>query len=185
MVTRASRRAGLGSRRGVGGGLVAALSVAVVVAVVFLAEARAVAVEDDTKDETPQLWEPDQAVAFLLGAPGSAHDAGNEAERAWDGAGNEAERAWDGALGGGITRALFGTYRVVLSSQDLPVCGFTPSCSRFSQRAIDRCGLIQGALLSLDRLLRDHPLALPFYPRAADGRHMRDDPDRYCLTAPE
>ena len=132
------------------------------------------AAEDDTKDGTPQLWEPDQAVAFLLGAPGSAHDADNEAGR-----------AWDGALGGGITRALFGTYRFVLSSQDLPVCGFTPSCSRFSQRAIARCGPLQGALLSLDRLLRDHPFALPFYPRAADGHHMRDDPDRYCLTAPE
>ena len=143
------------------------------VAVVCAAPGRAVAAEDETKDETPQLWEPDQAVAFLLGAPGSAHDAGDEGAR-----------PWDGALGAGITRALFGTYRVVLSSQDLPVCGFTPSCSRFSQRAIDRCGLLQGALLSLDRLLRDHPLALPFYPRAADG-HMKDDPDRYCLTAPE
>ncbi len=164
---------GLGWRRGAGAGLVAAVSVAVVVAVVFVAEARVVAAEDGTKDETPQLWEPDQAVAFLLGAPGPARDAGDEGAR-----------AWDGALGAGITRALFGTYRVVLSSQDLPVCGFTPSCSRFSQRAIDRCGPLQGALLSLDRLLRDHPLALPFYPRAADG-HMKDDPDRYCLTAPE
>ena len=98
--------------------------------------------------------------------------------------GRRGSAPWDGALGAGITRALFGTYRVVLSSQDLPVCGFTPSCSRFSERAIDRCGPLQGALLSLDRLLRDHPLALPFYPRAADG-HMKDDPDRYCLTAPE
>ena len=143
------------------------------VAVVSVAPGRAVAAEDDAKDETPQLWEPEQAVAFLLGSPGSAHQAGDEGAP-----------AWDGALGAGITRALFGTYRVVLSSQDLPVCGFTPSCSRFSQRAIDRCGPLQGALLSLDRLLRDHPLALPFYPRAADG-HMKDDPDRYCLTAPE
>jgi putative component of membrane protein insertase Oxa1/YidC/SpoIIIJ protein YidD len=149
------------------------VSVAVVVAVVFVAERRAMAAEDEAKDETPQLWQPDQAVAFLLAAPGSAHAAGDEGAH-----------AWDGALGAGITRALFGTYRVVLSSQDLPVCGFTPSCSRFSQQAIDRCGPLQGALLSLDRLLRDHPLALPFYPRAADG-HMRDDPERYCLTAPE
>jgi putative component of membrane protein insertase Oxa1/YidC/SpoIIIJ protein YidD len=174
MVTGGFSRAGLGPRRGAGVGLVAAVfvaavSVAAVPALVCAAPGRAVAAED----ETPQLWEPDQAVAFLLGAPRSVHDGGDEGAR-----------PWDGALGAGITRALFGTYRVVLSSQDLPVCGFTPSCSRFAERAIDRCGPFEGALLSLDRLLRDHPLALPFYPRAADG-HMKDDPDRYCLTAPE
>jgi hypothetical protein len=151
--------------------VVAAVSLAVVCAT----PRRAVAAQsqEGQEDETPQLWEPEQAVAFLLGAPGSTRDPGDERAR-----------PWDGALGAGINRAFFGSYRLVLSSQDLPVCGFTPSCSRFSERAIDHCGPLQGALLSLDRLLRDHPLALPFYPRAADG-HLKDDPDRYCLTAPE
>jgi putative component of membrane protein insertase Oxa1/YidC/SpoIIIJ protein YidD len=167
MVTRASVRGRPGSWPA-GVALVAAISLAVVT-VVVAAPYEAMAAED----ETPQLWEPEQAVAFLLAAPRSMPTSAD------DGA-----EVWDGALGAGITRALFGTYRVVLSSQDLPVCGFTPSCSRFSQRVIDRCGVVQGALLSLDRLLRDHPLALSFYPRAADG-HMKDDPDRYCLTAPE
>ncbi len=126
------------------------------------------------EDETPQLWQPDQAVAFLLGAPRVA--------RAGDG---EAARPWNGALGAGVTRALFGTYQLVLSSQDLPVCAFSPSCSRFAERVIGRCGLVEGALLSLDRLLRDHPLAIPFYPRAAEGHLLKDDPERYCLTASE
>jgi putative component of membrane protein insertase Oxa1/YidC/SpoIIIJ protein YidD len=126
------------------------------------------------EDETPHLWEPDQAVAFLLGAPRAA--------RAGDGG---AAKPWDGALGAGVTRALFGSYQLVLSSQDLPVCGFSPSCSRFSERVIGRCGLVQGALLSLDRLLRDHPMAIPFYPRAAEGHLLKDDPERYCLTASE
>lgn len=125
-------------------------------------------------DEMPHLWEPDQAVAFLLGAPSAA--------RAGDG---ETARPWDGALGAGITRALFGGYHLVLSSQDMPACNFSPSCSRFAQRAIGRCGFVEGALLSLDRLLRDHPLAIPFYPRAAEGHLLRDDPERYCLTTPE
>jgi putative component of membrane protein insertase Oxa1/YidC/SpoIIIJ protein YidD len=177
MVTRASRRAGPGWRRAAGVGTLAAVAVVAALVLVCAAPGRAMADEnettDETRDETPQLWEPEQAVAFLLGAPGSAYEAGDEGAR-----------PWNGALGAGITRALFGTYRLVLSSQDLPVCGFTPSCSRFSERAIDRCGPLQGALLSLDRLLRDHPLALPFYPRAADG-HLKDDPDRYCSTAPE
>ena len=131
--------------------------------------------ETEAEAETaPRLWEPDQAVAFLLGAPRAASGGDDWGEA----------RPWDGALGAGITRALFGTYRLVLSPQDLPVCGFSPSCSRFSERAIARCGVVEGALLSLDRLLRDHPLAAPFYPRAGDG-HLKDDPDRYCLTAPE
>ncbi|HEY4393410.1 MAG TPA: membrane protein insertion efficiency factor YidD [Polyangia bacterium] len=125
-------------------------------------------------EESPHLWEPDQAVAFLLGAPRAA--------RADDA---DAARPWNGALATGITRTLFGTYRLVLSSQDLPVFGFSPSCSRFAERVIGRCGFVQGALLSLDRLLRDHPLALPFYPRAGEGHLLKDDPERYCSTASE
>ena len=175
MVTRASSWAELLFRRATRSALVTAISVVVSLAVAAVAVCASPRSALAAEDETPELWQPDQAVAFLLGTPAPARDADDGGTRA---------RGWDGALGSGITRALFGTYRVVLSSQDLPVCGFTPSCSRFSERAIDHCGPIQGALLSLDRLLRDHPLALPFYPRAADG-HMEDDPDRYCLTAPE
>jgi len=126
------------------------------------------------QDETPHLWEPDQAVSFLLATPPPARaDAG------------EAGRPWDGALGAGITRTLFGTYRLVLSSQDLPACNFSPSCSRFAEHVIGRCGFVEGALLSLDRLLRDHPLAIGFYPRAAQGKLLEDDPERYCSTASE
>jgi putative component of membrane protein insertase Oxa1/YidC/SpoIIIJ protein YidD len=129
-------------------------------------------------DEMPHLWEPDQAVAFLLGAPRAVRTGEGET-------GQEARVPWDGALGAGITRALFGGYRLVLSSQDLPACNFSPSCSRFSERVIGRCGFVEGVLLSLDRLLRDHPLAISFYPRDAEGHLLRDDPGRYCLTAPE
>lgn len=129
-------------------------------------------------DEVPHLWEPDQAVAFLLGTPRAVPAGEGEAART-------DSVAWNGALGAGITRTLFGTYQLVLSSQDLPVCGFSPSCSRFAERVIGRCGLVEGALLSLDRLLRDHPLAMPFYPRASEGHLLRDDPERYCSTASE
>jgi putative component of membrane protein insertase Oxa1/YidC/SpoIIIJ protein YidD len=124
-------------------------------------------------DETPQLWRPADAVGFLLANPADAA-TGNV----------EPAPRWDGGIGGGITRALFGSYRTVFSSQDLPVCAFSPSCSRFSQQAVARCGFLQGALLSLDRLLRDHPLAAAFYPVDAGGKLLTDDPARYCLTAP-
>ena len=118
----------------------------------------------------PRLWEPDQAVAYLLAAPAARGGAGEQAAR------------WDGALAGGIARALFGTYHLVLSSQDSASCVFTPSCSRFSQKAIGTCGFLEGALLTLDRLLRDHPMAVPFYPRAEGTRLRRDEPARYCLS---
>ena len=134
-------------------------------------------------DAPPELWNPDQAISFLLGGP-SSFEPGRAGARSDDAPGGTGGGAWDGALGPGIARALFGTYHVVLSSQDLPTCGFSPSCSRFSQQAIGRCGPVQGALLTLDRLLRDHALARGFYP-PAEGHLLRDDPDRYCLTAPE
>ena len=122
--------------------------------------------------DAPELWKPEQAVAYLL----NGSFASPTQERA---------AAWDGALGSGVTRALFGTYHLVLSSQDAGGCVFSPSCSRFSQAVIGRCGFFQGALLTLDRLLRDHPLAVPFYPRVEGGRLLRDDPARYCLAPPE
>lgn len=127
----------------------------------------------DQAPEASALWNPDQAVAYLLGGPVAAPQQEGAAP------------AWDGALGSGVTRALFGTYHLLLSSQDAGGCVFSPSCSRFSQAVIGRCGLFQGALLTLDRLLRDHPLAVPSYPRVEGSRLLRDDPARYCLMRAE
>lgn len=46
-------------------------------------------------------------------------------------------------------------YQLLLSSQDVSLCNFSPSCSRFSGQAIRRAGLIKGILLTSDRLQRD------------------------------
>ncbi|HUV29723.1 MAG TPA: membrane protein insertion efficiency factor YidD [Acidobacteriota bacterium] len=56
---------------------------------------------------------------------------------------------------------IFGTglirlYQVAVSSQDVPSCRFTPSCSRFAAEAIRRGGLLKGILLGADRLSRCH-----------------------------
>jgi putative component of membrane protein insertase Oxa1/YidC/SpoIIIJ protein YidD len=142
--------------------------------VAFALGAAARAHAADPAPGAPELWKPAQAVAYLLA--GAAPSPPPEPA---------APPPWDGALGSGITRALFGTYHLVLSSQDAGGCVFTPSCSRFSQAAIGRCGLFQGVLLTLDRLLRDHPLAVPFYPRAEGGHLLRDEPARYCLMRSE
>jgi putative component of membrane protein insertase Oxa1/YidC/SpoIIIJ protein YidD len=121
-------------------------------------------------EEPPRLWDPAEAVSFLLAARAPVPPP-------------PASAPWDGSLGDGLVRFLFGGYRRVLSSQDMPVCGFSPSCSRFSQRAVARCGLLEGALLSMDRLIRDHPLAAGLYATTDDGRLLKDEPERYCLSA--
>ncbi len=86
---------------------------------------------------------------------------------------------WKGSLGDATVRALFGFYRTVVSSQDSQVCGFTPSCSRFSQLAIARFGFVRGVLVTADRLQRDHPLSMAFYDSDPATGLLRDDPDLY------
>lgn len=119
--------------------------------------------------EPPPLWQPEAAAAFLLGEPPPPPPP-------------PPATPWNGSLADALVRGLFGTYRTVFSSQDLPVCAFSPSCSRFSQGAIARCGFFTGALLTLDRLLRDHPLAVGYYPTQPGGHLLEDDVERYCPT---
>jgi putative component of membrane protein insertase Oxa1/YidC/SpoIIIJ protein YidD len=45
-------------------------------------------------------------------------------------------------------------YQVFISSQDLPVCIFELSCSRYGQRALEKHGLMKGILLTSDRFQR-------------------------------
>ncbi len=47
-------------------------------------------------------------------------------------------------------------YQNYISTQDMPACIFTPSCSQFSREAIQICGPIKGVLLTFDRLQRCH-----------------------------
>ncbi len=45
-------------------------------------------------------------------------------------------------------------YQTVISSQDMSVCNFTPSCSHFSVQALQKAGFLKGLLLTSDRLQR-------------------------------
>ena len=58
---------------------------------------------------------------------------------------------------------LVGLYQVVISSQDVPACNFTPSCSRFTMEAIQKGGLLKGTLLGADRLMRCHWFSRKLY----------------------
>jgi putative membrane protein insertion efficiency factor len=49
-------------------------------------------------------------------------------------------------------------YQVVVSPWLPPACRFTPTCSQYAVEAIEHYGVCRGALRSLSRLLRCHPL---------------------------
>jgi len=55
--------------------------------------------------------------------------------------------------------ALINLYRRFVSPLLPPACRFLPSCSEYSALAIERHGLVRGALLAIWRLLRCSPLS--------------------------
>jgi putative membrane protein insertion efficiency factor len=70
-------------------------------------------------------------------------------------------------------------YQVVISSQDIPACNFTPSCSRFTMEAIQKGGLLKGTLLGADRLMRCHWFARKQYGGRNGIGHDRKS-DKLC-----
>ena len=55
-----------------------------------------------------------------------------------------------------FSTGLIRLYQKYISTQDQPVCNFSPSCSRFGMGAIQKYGFFRGTLLTADRLLRDN-----------------------------
>lgn len=53
---------------------------------------------------------------------------------------------------------LFLFYKTFISSQDIPSCIFTPSCSVYAVEALQNKGLLPGFLNTFDRLSRCHGL---------------------------
>jgi putative component of membrane protein insertase Oxa1/YidC/SpoIIIJ protein YidD len=138
-----------------------ALLVALATLVVRAAPARAEAPLD--------LTSPAAAVSWLL-APRAAPPP-------------EPAAPSDGALHRLVLRSLYVGYRSLLASQDIQACTFSPSCSRFSEQAVARYGLLDGVLLSADRLLRDHPFAVGHYPKDPENGRLLDEPAHYRPVA--
>ena len=59
-----------------------------------------------------------------------------------------------------FSTGLIRLYQKYISTQDQPVCNFSPSCSRFGMGSIQKYGFLRGVLLTADRLLRDNGIAL-------------------------
>ncbi len=54
-------------------------------------------------------------------------------------------------------------YQRFISSQQMNVCVFRPSCSHFSTQSIRKYGFFCGVLMTSDRLMRCSGLAYPYY----------------------
>ena len=55
--------------------------------------------------------------------------------------------------------ALIKVYRRVISPMLPRSCRFTPSCSLYTQQAIEKYGLLRGGFMGARRLLRCHPFS--------------------------
>jgi len=80
-----------------------------------------------------------------------------------------------------LATGLIRTYQRYISSQDMSVCVFSPSCSRFGAIAIKRYGLFEGALMISDRLQRCNPYGVRYYQFDEKTGHYDDPVDRYRL----
>lgn len=68
-------------------------------------------------------------------------------------------------------------YKTLISSQDVPKCVFTPSCSEYAVEAIRERGLFIGWLNTFDRLSRCHGLVKPdHYPFDTNKNRFYDPP---------
>ncbi len=59
---------------------------------------------------------------------------------------------------------LIRVYQKFLSTQDLSVCNFTPSCSRFAMASFKNYGIFYGILMTSDRLQRCQAMGRKYYP---------------------
>ena len=80
-----------------------------------------------------------------------------------------------------LLKAVLGIYRIFISSQDKPSCGFTPSCSAFSKEAIGTYGILRGIVMTADRLQRCHGMGAGYYPVDPDSGKFIDPPERNLL----
>lgn len=80
---------------------------------------------------------------------------------------NEVQAAFSG---------LFLFYKNFISSQDLTVCTFTPSCSEYGILAVKSHGVIKGGLLTMDRLTRCNGLSPEKYEVDKSQMLLKDDP---------
>lgn len=56
-----------------------------------------------------------------------------------------------------IRKVITGSILGLVSDDDHPTCRFQPTCSQYTSEAINRYGIVKGALLGGKRVIRCHP----------------------------
>lgn len=83
------------------------------------------------------------------------------------------------------TTGIIRFYQIFMSTQDVPCCNFTLTCSRFMSEAIRKYGAFYGLLMAGDRLHRCIGAARKYYPRDPRTGLAIDYPvERYYLGKP-
>lgn len=77
---------------------------------------------------------------------------------------------------------LFLFYKSFISSQDLTVCTFSPSCSEYGILAVKGHGVIKGGLMTMDRLTRCNGLSPEKYEVDKSKMLLKDDPNDAYLV---
>ncbi len=67
-------------------------------------------------------------------------------------------------------------YQISFSSQDVPSCNFTLTCSRFMAKAIQEYGAVHGFLMASDRLQRCFGASRKYYTRDPETGYAIDYP---------
>jgi uncharacterized protein len=75
-----------------------------------------------------------------------------------------------------VGMGLIRLYQIFISSQDSPSCIFSPTCSHFGMESVERCGIIEGTLMTADRLTRCSGLARRYYSDFDSTGRIRDFP---------
>ncbi|MAC42069.1 MAG: hypothetical protein CMJ05_09815 [Pelagibacterales bacterium] len=73
-----------------------------------------------------------------------------------------------------IFSSFFFVYKTFISSQDGAVCSFHPSCSEYGITSIKKNGLLEGVLMTSDRLLRCNGLSPEKYDLIIDKNLLYD-----------
>lgn len=83
-----------------------------------------------------------------------------------------------------MSMGLIRLYQIFISSQDMPVCNFSQSCSHFSMESIKKYGVVYGILMTADRLQRCNGYGRKYYPVDLETNLAKDYPvETYYLFA--
>jgi len=75
-----------------------------------------------------------------------------------------------------IALELLKGYKWAISPMFPPACRYTPTCSEYAMEAVERYGVLRGALKAAGRILRCHPLAKGGYDPVVKNHNADNEP---------